>query len=90
MEQIQQLRQLGESLGYEGNELRAFVKDQQDRLRDERAALRQEQKNELECKALIEKANIEKSRTGARTRTAATRPIRLRVITNISRLRFLT
>ena len=40
MEQIQQLRQLGESLGYEGHALRVFAKDQQDMLRDERAAFR--------------------------------------------------
>ena len=36
METIESLKAQGEALGYEGNALRAFVKDQQDRLRDER------------------------------------------------------
>ncbi|VDH94557.1 Hypothetical predicted protein [Mytilus galloprovincialis] len=62
MEQIQQIRDLGISLGYEDDELRRFVKDQQDRVRDERAALRQEQKDELDRKAAIEKALIEKAK----------------------------
>ena len=62
MEQIQQIRDLGTSLGYEDDELRRFVKDQQDRVRDERAALRQEQKDELDRKAAIEKALIEKAK----------------------------
>ncbi|CAG2250029.1 unnamed protein product [Mytilus edulis] len=62
MEQIQQIRDLGTSLGYEDDELRRFVKDQQDRVRDERAALRQEQKDERDRKAAIEKALIEKAK----------------------------
>ncbi|XP_052070651.1 uncharacterized protein LOC127709259 [Mytilus californianus] len=62
MEQIQQIRDLGTSLGYEDDELRRFVKDQQDRVLDERAALRQEQKDERDRKAAIEKVLIEKAK----------------------------
>ena len=62
MEQIQQIRELGISLGYQDDELRRFVKDQQDRLRDERAAARQQQKEELDRQADIEKAKIEKAK----------------------------
>ena len=35
MENIENLKALGESLGYESDALRTFVKEQQDRLRDE-------------------------------------------------------
>ncbi|CAC5422122.1 unnamed protein product [Mytilus coruscus] len=62
MEQIQQIRELGTSLGYEDEELRMFVKDQQDRVRDERAALRQDQKEERDRKAGKDKALIEKAK----------------------------
>ena len=36
MEIIESLKAQGEALWYEGDALRAFVKDQQDRIRDER------------------------------------------------------
>ena len=55
MEKIENLKALGESLGYEGDALRAFVKDQQDRLRVERLAKREElrvkeqRKHKLSC-----------------------------------------
>ena len=47
METIESLKAQGQALGYEGDALRAFVKDQQDRLRDER----QEQRNAREMEA---------------------------------------
>ena len=43
METIGNLKAQGEALGYEGDALRAFIKDQQDRLRDERKAQREAQ-----------------------------------------------
>ena len=46
METIENLKAQGEALGYEGDALRAFIKDQQDRLRDERKAQREAQARE--------------------------------------------
>ena len=48
METIENLKAQGEALGYEGDALRAFDKDQQDRLRDERKAQREAQARERE------------------------------------------
>ena len=48
METIENLKAQGEALGHEGNALRAFIKDQQDRLRDERKAQREAQARERE------------------------------------------
>ena len=48
METIENLKAQGEALGYEGDALRAFIKDQQDRLRDERKAQREAQARERE------------------------------------------
>ena len=47
METIENLKAQGEALGYEGDALPAFIKDQQDRLRDERKAQREAQAREL-------------------------------------------
>ena len=43
METIENLKAQGEALGYEGDALRAFIKDQQDMLRDEKKAQREAQ-----------------------------------------------
>ena len=48
MDTIENLKAQGEALGYEGDALRAFIKDQQDRLRDERKAQREAQARERE------------------------------------------
>ena len=48
METIENLKAQGEALGYEGDALRAFIKDQEDRLRDERKAQREPQARERE------------------------------------------
>ena len=48
METIENLKAQGEALEYEGDALRAFIKDQQDRLRDERKAQREAQARERE------------------------------------------
>ena len=48
METIENLKAQGEALGYEGDALRAFIKDQQDMLRDERKAQREAQARERE------------------------------------------
>ena len=48
METIENLKAQGEALGYEGDALRAFIKDQEDRLCDERKAQREPQARERE------------------------------------------
>ena len=48
METIENLKAQGEALGYEDHALRAFIKDQQDRLCDERKAQREAQARERE------------------------------------------
>ena len=48
METIENLKAQGEALGYEGDALRALIKDQQDMLRDERKAQREAQARERE------------------------------------------
>ena len=48
METIENLKAQGEALGYEGDALRAFIKDQQDMLRNERKAQREAQACERE------------------------------------------
>ena len=56
---------MGEALGYEGDTLRAFVKDQQAQQRDERNAERQKEKEELENKVKLETAQLEKEKAEA-------------------------
>ena len=51
METIENLKAQGEALGYEGNALRAFIKDQQDRLSNERKAQHEAQAREREAQA---------------------------------------
>ena len=48
METIENLKAQREALGYEGDVLRASIKDQQDRLLDERKAQREAQARERE------------------------------------------
>ena len=43
---LQQLKELGESLGLQGNALVDFIKEQQNTEREEREKLRQEKENE--------------------------------------------
>lgn len=45
---LQDLKALGESLGYEGSKLQDFIREQQTLMRDERAAIRQKEKEERE------------------------------------------
>ena len=50
MADLDELTSKGKTLGYEGDELRSFVKDQQDRLRDERAAEREQDKLKVQLR----------------------------------------
>ena len=44
MDVLNELKAMGESLGYEGDELRGFIRDQQSEQREERAAIRQKRR----------------------------------------------
>ncbi|KAK3109194.1 hypothetical protein FSP39_025154 [Pinctada imbricata] len=55
MADLDELISKGKSLGYEGDDLRSFVKDQQDRLRDERAAKREQDKLQVQLRLDQEK-----------------------------------
>ena len=48
MDLLNEIKQMGVSLGYEGQELRNFIKDQQAQQRADRAELRQKEKEECE------------------------------------------
>ena len=65
METIENLKAQGEALGYEGDALRAFIKDQQDRLRDERKAQREAQARERELAEAKEARERELAETAA-------------------------
>ena len=65
METIENLNAQGEALGYEGDALRAFIKDQQDRLRDERKAQREAQARERELAEAKEARERELAETAA-------------------------
>ena len=65
METIENLKAQGEALGYEGDALRAFIKDQQDRLRDERKAQREAQARERELAEAKEARESELAETAA-------------------------
>ena len=54
MEDLSKLKEMGESLGYEGDKLRDFVREQQAQQRKERAAVRQKEKDERDYKLKIE------------------------------------
>ena len=60
MESIIELIEQGKALGYKEQELKDFVKQQQDILREERAAKRQLEKEQLELRNEAEKRKQEK------------------------------
>ena len=60
MSTLQELTSLGKELGYSGSELQQFVKDEQDRLREERLQERQERKENEERKLEYERLAIGK------------------------------
>lgn len=62
MESLKEFSELGKSLGLEGNDLRRFISEQQAVLRDERAALREKEKEENEYKIQFEKTQLERER----------------------------
>ena len=62
MESLKEFSELGKSLGLEGNDLRRFISEQQAILRDERAALRQKEKEENEYRIQFEKTQLERER----------------------------
>ena len=62
MENLNELKEYGMSLGYEGDALRDFVRDQQIILRDERLAMRQKEKDDQEHKLAMERLVLEKER----------------------------
>ena len=66
MESLNEIKQLGESLGYEGSQLREFIKDQQDIMREERLAVRQKEKDDQEYKLELEKVSLEKTKAEKR------------------------
>ena len=68
MDLLKELMSMGEALGYEGDTLRAFVKDQQAQQRDERNAQRQKEKEELENKVKLETAQLEKRKQNLKIR----------------------
>lgn len=65
MEDLSKLKEMGESLGYEGDKLRDFVREQQAQQREERAAVRQKEKDERDYKLKIETAQLEKDKAEA-------------------------
>lgn len=52
MEVLKDLTEYGERLGYEGKELQDFVKNEQDRLREERLLQRDVEKDQIEKERL--------------------------------------
>ena len=59
MDLLNEIKQIGVSLGYEGQELRNFIKDQQAQQRADRAELRQKEKEEPEYISQKEKEERE-------------------------------
>ena len=51
IDRLKEIMEMGKSLGYENEELRTFVKEQQDRDRDERQAEREAEQKRLEAEA---------------------------------------
>ena len=54
MDVIERLTKQGKELGYEGETLQTFVKEQQIQLRDERKAMREAEREKREAEAKIE------------------------------------
>ena len=59
MESLNELKAYGESLGYQDEELRKFIQDQQAIFRDERAAARQKEKDDMVFQLEMEKEKLE-------------------------------
>ncbi|KAK3084534.1 hypothetical protein FSP39_014861 [Pinctada imbricata] len=62
MDGLEQLKTLGESLGYKDEDLQKFVKEQQAIMREDRRAARAKEKEDKEFQMSIEKAKLEKER----------------------------
>lgn len=62
MENITEIKECGVSLGYEGEALRTFIKEQQAIMRDERSAIRQKEKEDRELKLALEKIEFEREK----------------------------
>ena len=62
MENVTELKECGVSLGYEGEELRTFINNQQAILRDERSAKRQNEKEDKELKLALQKIEFEREK----------------------------
>ena len=65
MEALKELKELGEILGYTGPQLQNFIKEQQLIQRNERAAIRQKEKEEREYKLKVETSKLKKEKAGA-------------------------
>ena len=65
MDVLNELKAMDESLGYKGDKLSDFIRDQQAEQREERAAIRQKEKEETECKLKLETARLEKEKAEA-------------------------
>ena len=62
MESLNELKEYGESLGYKDEDLRRFIQEQQIIMRDERAAIRQKEKDEMSFKLEMESKALERER----------------------------
>ena len=58
MESLNELKAYGESLGYQDEELRKFIQDQQAIFRDERDAARQKEKDDMVFQLEMEKEKL--------------------------------
>lgn len=65
METLNELKEMGQSLGYDGSKLQDFIKEQQAIMREERAAIRQKEKEEREFNLKLQTAKLEKERADA-------------------------
>ncbi len=68
MSTIKELMDLGRELDLTGNDLRSFVKEEQDRERDRRLAERQSEKDRLEAERQSEKDSLRLRRLGLKLR----------------------
>ncbi|MCG7875094.1 MAG: RNase H-like domain-containing protein [Candidatus Thiodiazotropha endolucinida] len=65
MDVLNELKAMGESLGYDGPQLQEFIKEQQAVLREERAAVRQKEKEEREYNLKLQSVQLEKEKAEA-------------------------
>ena len=59
---LNEIKQMGVSLGYEDQELRHFIEDQQAQQKADQAELRQKENEEREYKLKLETAELEKQK----------------------------